>query len=46
MYYNAYTRWQLELWYNLARNLDDLDKIVDLPTFLKRVIPPNIALVG
>lgn len=46
MYYNAYTRWQLELWYNLARNLDELDKIIDLPTFLKRVIPPNLALVG
>jgi hypothetical protein len=46
IYYNAYTRWQLKLWYNLARNLDDLDKIIDLPTFLKRVIPPNIALVG
>ena len=46
MYYNAYYKWQLNLWYNLARNLDDLDKIVNLPTFLKRVIPPNLALVG
>lgn len=46
MYYNAYTRWQLELWYNLARNLDELDKVIDLPTLLRRVIPPNLALVG
>lgn len=46
MYYNAYHKWQLELWYNLAQNLDELDKVIDLPTFLKRVIPPNLALVG
>ena len=34
MYYNAYHKWQLELWYNLAQNLDELDKVINLSLFL------------
>lgn len=37
MYYNAYSKWQMELWYTLAYNLEDLDSKISLAWIAERI---------
>jgi len=37
MYYNAYDRWQMELWYTLAYHLEELDSKVGLMWLTQRI---------
>ncbi|EKE28992.1 MAG: hypothetical protein ACD_2C00256G0009 [uncultured bacterium (gcode 4)] len=37
MYYHAYERWQLKLWYLLSYNLQRIDGIISLPWLPKRL---------